>query len=190
MTKKTINHHKVLYSQGKNDENYTPSYAIEPLLKYVPKDWVVWCPFDTENSNFVRLLEKNGNKVIHSHIRNGQDFYHYIPMEDYDCIISNPPFTNKRQIFERCLDLQKPFALLMTIVWLNDSTPKRIFIDRKRQLQLLLFDERIHFLDENGKDKGRPTFSSAFYCCDFLPNNLIQEKLNIRSFDEAQKRLI
>ena len=29
-----------------SDECMTPFYACEPLLKYVPKDWTIWCPCD------------------------------------------------------------------------------------------------------------------------------------------------
>jgi len=36
----------ILYSKGKNDEMYTPEYAVIPVLEYIKKDWVVWCPFD------------------------------------------------------------------------------------------------------------------------------------------------
>ena len=31
-------HHKVLYSRGKNDECYTPDYGVEPILKYIPEN--------------------------------------------------------------------------------------------------------------------------------------------------------
>ena len=74
------------------------------------------------------------------HIEYGQDFYEYEPKK-WDCIISNPPYTNKRKIFERALSFNKPFALLMSNTWLNDSAPKQLF--RNKQLQLLMFEERI-----------------------------------------------
>mgnify|MGYP004581082403 FL=1 len=71
----------------------TLSYGVKPIIKYVPKNAVVWCPFDKENSEFVKQLTANGNNVIHSHISSaGQDFYTYEPNEHWDCIISNPPF--------------------------------------------------------------------------------------------------
>lgn len=47
-----------------NDEFYTPNYAIEPLLKYIEQNATVWCPFDTEQSNFVKLLKNKGCNVI------------------------------------------------------------------------------------------------------------------------------
>ena len=57
------------------DEVYTPFYAVEPLLKYIPKDKVIWCPFDEEWSAFYQLFTENGYKVIRSSIVEGQDFF-------------------------------------------------------------------------------------------------------------------
>lgn len=87
----------VLYSSGKNDECYTPDYAVEPLLEFIPKDKIIWCPFDTEESEFVKIISQT-NPVVHSHIWNNQDFFNYEP-EEWDIIISNPPFQGKRKFF-------------------------------------------------------------------------------------------
>ena len=57
-----------------NDEFYTPKYAIEPILKYLDGNSVVWCPFDTEQSNFVKMIKAKGITVINSHLNNGVDF--------------------------------------------------------------------------------------------------------------------
>lgn len=120
-----IESRKVLYSPGNNDECYTKAYAVRPILKYIPKDAVVWCPFDTVESEFVKQIGRQ-NKVVASHIRDGKDFFTYEP-EKWDCIVSNPPFTNKRGIFKRALSFGKPFALIMSNTWLNDSAPKQLF---------------------------------------------------------------
>lgn len=165
---------KILYSQGNNDECITPPYGVAPILKYIPKDYIVWCPFDKKDSEFVKLIEANGNKVIHSHIDDGRDFYTYEPNEKWDCIISNPPFTNKRLIFERALGFGKPFALMMSNTWLNDSAPKQLFLTK--QLQLLMFDKRIKFLN-NGIVNDKITFSTSYFCYDFLPKDIIMEVL-------------
>lgn len=170
-----MNSQKILYSNGNNDECYTPRYAIEPLLKYIPDDWVIWCPFDTNESEFVKILKDNGIKVINSHIEYGQDFYEYEPDEHWDCIISNPPFTNKRKVFERVLSFNKPFALLMSNTWLNDSAPKQLFKDK--ELQLLMFDKRIKFIN-NGIINNKITFSSSYYCYNFLPKQIVMEFIN------------
>ena len=83
-----MNSDKILYSKGKNDECHTPLEGVLPILKYIPKDALVWCPFDTYQSNFVREI-KDTNRVIASHISDGKDFFEYEP-DEWDIIISNP----------------------------------------------------------------------------------------------------
>ena len=165
---------KLMYSKGNNDECYTPDYGVEPILKYIPKDATVWCPFDTEESQFVIQISKQ-NKVIRSHLESGQDFFDYEP-EEWDMIVSNPPFTDKRKFFERALSFNKPFALIMTNTWLNDSAPKQLFKDR--DLQLLMFDKRMKFISPDGRNNDKITFSSSYYCWNFLPKRIIMKELN------------
>lgn len=160
---------KVLYSKGNNDECYTPRYVVEAILPFIPKDKVIWCPFDRDDSNFTIVLKENGYNVINSHIDYGQDYYDYEPPH-WDIMVSNPPFTAKRKIFERALSFGKPFMLLMSNTWLNDSAPKVLFKDK--DLQLLMFRNRIKFLN-NGIVNNKITFSSSFYCYDILPKQII-----------------
>lgn len=170
-----INSKEVLYSKGNNDECITPAYGVEPIIKYIPNGGgVIWCPFDKEDSEFVKLIRKAGHKVIATHIDNGQDFYTYEPNEHWDCIVSNPPFTNKRLIFERALSFNKPFVLIMSNTWLNDSAPKQLFKDK--DLQLLMFDKRMKFMN-NGEVQNKITFSSSYYCWNFLPKQIIMGEL-------------
>ena len=173
--KKELDSGKLMYSKGNNDECYTPDYGVEPILKYIPKDATVWCPFDKEESQFVIQISKQ-NKVIRSHLESGQDFFDYEP-EEWDMIVSNPPFTDKRKFFERALSFNKPFALIMTNTWLNDSAPKQLFKDK--DLQLLMFDKRMKFISPDGRNNDKITFSSSYYCCNFLPKQIIMEELNV-----------
>lgn len=39
-----------------SDEVYTPAYAVEPIIKYIKPADIVWCPFDKEDSEYVRLI--------------------------------------------------------------------------------------------------------------------------------------
>jgi len=167
----------ILYNKTGNDEAYTPCYGVEPILKYIPFGAVVWCPFDKPNSAFV-LMIKHTHRVVHSHIDEGKDFFKYEPPE-WDCIVSNPPFKRKRQFFERALSFNKPFALIMTNAWLNDASSKRVFMDAERQMQLLMFDKRIKFSNPEGRPNNKITFSSSYYCADFLPRDLICEELKV-----------
>jgi len=164
-----MNSSRVLYSPVCNDECYTPDYAVRAIVPPI-RDWgVYWCPFDFLDSAFVRVLEEEGLKVAASHIFYGEDFYTYEP-EKWDCILSNPPFSNKRRIFERALSFNKPFALLMSLTWLNDAAPKQLFKDRR--LELLMFEERIKYLGQGRKI----TFSSAYYC-----SGLLLQQITMRS---------
>lgn len=168
---------EILYSEGNNDECYTLSYGVKPIIKYIPQNAVVWCPFDTEESEFVKQIRANGNKVIATCISKGQDFYTFEPDERWDCIVSNPHFSHKRETFERALSFNKPFALLMALTWLNDSAPKQLFMEK--DLQLLMFDRRMKFKN-NGEVQNKITFSSAYYCWNFLPKQIIMEKLECK----------
>lgn len=91
------------------DEVFTPFYAVDPLLKYIPKDNVIWCPFDGVWSAFYQTFKNNGYKVIRSDIENGRDFFKYEPESHYDIIVSNPPFSKKDKILNRLDELGKPF---------------------------------------------------------------------------------
>lgn len=57
----------------------------------------------------------------------------------------------------------------MTLTWLNDAAPKRIFT----ALQLLMFEERIIYLNCAGKI----TFSTAYFCQGVLPRAIVCDSL-------------
>ena len=50
---------------------------------------VIWCPFDTADSAYVKVFSRNGFRVIYGHIQTGQDFFQ-TDTPDCDYIISNP----------------------------------------------------------------------------------------------------
>ena len=176
----------ILYSAGKNDECYTPRYGVIPILKHIKNRFpiennkiTIWCPFDKEDSEFVKVFKENGYNVIASHIENGEDFYTYEPKEHWDCIISNSPFSKKRQIFKRAMSFNKPFALMFPMTWLNDAAPKEIFMEENKQMQMLMFNKRIKFLN-NGIVQNKITFSTGYLCWNFLSKDIICERLEIK----------
>lgn len=158
------------------DEMYTPYYLAEAIIKYIPKQATVWCPFDKEWSSYVTLLKENGNKVIYSHIDYGQDFFEYEPIGKYDIIVSNPPFSKKDKVLKRLYELDKPFAILFP---LNGLQRKGIVECYNKGIQLLSFDLRagFHNLSNMDKPKEGAAFASLYFCRDVLPKDLIIEHL-------------
>lgn len=48
--------------RAKNDERYTPKYAIEPLMKYLPKNKIIWECTDYGKSQITQVLSEGGIK--------------------------------------------------------------------------------------------------------------------------------
>ena len=161
-----------------SDEQYTPAYAVAPIIKNIPGNKIVWCPFDTEHSEYVLALKAAGIRVVHSHILTGEDFFVYEP-EEWDLIVSNPPFSIKQKVVERCLALGKPFALLLSNLWLNSSAPVHLF--REKEMQMLLFDKRIQFTEKNAA-----YFGSSYFCWEVLPRQIVFENLNRSKYEESR----
>lgn len=103
-----------LTSDKENSELYTPAYAVDPIIKYLPKDKIIWCPFSEEWSMFYRRLKEEGFKVIRSSLVEGQNFFEYEP-EYFDLIVDNPPFSVKDKVLERLYSFNKPFAILLPL---------------------------------------------------------------------------
>lgn len=152
-----------------DDEWYTPRYAIEPLLPYLKPNSIIWCPFDTQDSQYVKVFKEHGHNVIFSHIDNGLDFLNQeVPECDY--IISNPPFSKKNEVLTKLFSTGKPFAILMRNAGIFE-TPERWELFKNNKWELMIFDKRIKFSSPNVK-ATRPPFSSWYICSQLLPNQL------------------
>ena len=125
------------FTKEKTDELYTPPILVEPIIKYLylfyygyyefenkkqnyykdvslfkKRKPIILCPFDTEYSEFVIAFSKLKDfDIKYGHIDTGQDFFNY-DYGDYDIVISNPPFSKKKLIYEKLLKSNKPFVLL------------------------------------------------------------------------------
>lgn len=177
-----MSNNQVYYTNGGGDEQYTPAKTVELLLPHIQhlKNKIIWCPFDRKDSQFVKVLTKNGFNVSYSHIDYGQDFFSYEP-EEWDVIISNPPYTNKRRYWERCLALGKPFALLLPINILSDSVINVSLRERETatpQLQLLIPSRRTRFYNAKTGEVGKsPTFKAAYFAIGMFEQQIILSDL-------------
>lgn len=160
-----------------NDEFYTPKYAVEPILKYIPTGSKIWCPFDTLDSLFVKMLRDLGFEVVNSHIDYGTDFFN---CEVPDCthIISNPPYSLKNEVFERLFEIKKPFAMLVGVVGLFESQ-KRFEMFRYNQFEIMYLNRRVSYFKDYLDEKPalNPPFSSVYLCSQMLPDRIVFEEI-------------
>lgn len=164
----------------KNDELYTPSYAIEPLIKYlynlsdkIGKPLKVWECTDYGDSNITHLLNYYDFEVVSTHINNF-NFLTDTPSFDFDVIITNPPYSLKDEFLVKCYEYNKPFALLLPITALEGKKRNQLF--NKYGIDLLVFDKRINYMN----NKKGCWFNTSWFCYKILPKQLIFEELKIK----------
>lgn len=169
---------KMIGDVNPNDEFYTPNYAIEPLLKYIKPNSTIWCPFDTTDSNFVKMFDKAGHNVLCSHISEGDDFFKYDSKNNFDYIISNPPYSMKAEVFEKLFSLGKPFAMLVGVVGLFESQ-KRFNMFKDNKFEIMYMNKRISYFKsyEDQKPSLNPPFSSVYICSGMLPTQIVFEEI-------------
>ena len=161
------------FTDSKNDEYYTPAYAVEPILEFLKGGATVWCPFDTDESNYVKVFKKNGFKVINGHISTGQDFFKVeAPICDY--VISNPPYTAKHEVLKRLNKIGIPYAMLLNPISPLDSR-KGFKEFQDGDFELLYLYPRIRFIIPNTMDSREKTlpWGSTYFCRHLLPKQII-----------------
>lgn len=165
-----------------NDEFYTPDYAVAPIMKYIPKGAKIWCPFDTEDSLFVKNFNRGGYDVKATHIKDGDDFFQHQKQGEMvqwcDYIISNPPYSMKTEVIERLFNLDKPFAMLVGVVGLFESQ-RRFEMFRDHEFEIMYMNRRVAYFKsyEEQKPSLNPPFSSVYVCHGVLPQKIVFEEI-------------
>lgn len=163
----------VKYVYNVNDDYRTPRYLVSCLDKFIfdfmvrnkiNRKLVVYCPFDTEESEYVRYFKAHGMKVIYGDIKTGQDFFEN-PIPKCDLIISNPPFSRKREVFSKLFIAGVPFALLMNLQAMQYQEIGQLFYEEEQRsegIQFIIPDKKVSF------DGNTAAFCSGYYCWKFV----------------------
>tara|TARA_R110002020_G_scaffold278464_1_gene493885 strand:- start:236 stop:736 length:501 start_codon:yes stop_codon:yes gene_type:complete len=144
---------------SKHDDYMTPKSAWELIKDLLPKDKVIWEPFYGDGKSGESLREL-GFDVIHNP---NEDFFEH---DKGDIIVSNPPFTKKKEIFSRLIELDKPFVMLCSQNLIFTQYFRNLMIGR--QLQIIIPRKRIQFIKiSNGEyiDTGNKCNFDCFYYC-------------------------
>lgn len=153
---------------GSSDHFQTPPEGVRILIPYINNSWKILEPCYGQGLLFNELV-RNGFNVVGSDIMDGTDFLEIVP-EEFDCIITNPPYSKKDEILKRCYELGKPFALLLPLTALEGKRRQELY--RKYGIQLIIPNKRINFITPSGKGSGS-WFQTAWFCSGFnLPNQI------------------
>jgi hypothetical protein len=145
----------------------TPNYATDILIPFIPgSNPVIW-ECSSGNGKISQRLEQKGFTVFSSDI-NESDIYENMKLnfltEEFPhlsyiaCIITNPPYSLKRQFFNKCLNYKIPFALLIS----GDYSLWTIDAIRKYGCEKIVPDHRIDFITPTGLS-GANGHSSYFH---------------------------
>ncbi len=142
-----------------NDDEYnTPRELWENVKSFLPsKDKIVWEAF-YGNGKSGNILSDLGCTVIQSDVDFFDDNSHII--EKCDLIISNIPFSIKKDVLKRLKEIDKPFMIIMPSSTMFTQYLREIF---SNELQIILPKNRMHF-EKNGTVLRRTSFDSCYYC--------------------------
>lgn len=146
----------------KHDDYMTPKYAWENIQQFIPKDKIIWEAFYGDGTSG-QFLQDLGFNVIHDQ----DDFF---TSDKGDIIVSNPPFSQSKEVLKRCVALNKPFVLIFPSSKINTQYIRTLFKDQgDNPLQIIIPRKRINFekhvdgeVPEGWGD--RCNFDCFYYC--------------------------
>lgn len=170
----TTNNPKEFWSKREKfeqpDECFTPENAILPLISYLNKDWIIWdCAYGS--GMLAEHLNKYGFNVL------GLTNFDFLSEDSekigqFNCLITNPPYSKKDEFLKKAFEIGKPFAFLLPLTALEGIKRGKMF--KENQIQMIIPNRRLNFANPNGrKHKSSCWFATAWFCYKLnLPNQL------------------
>jgi hypothetical protein len=139
----------------------TPKSAWEDIQHLIPKDKVIWEAFYGDGVSGKHLTDLGFN-TIHEPI----DFFEN---DLGDIVVSNPPFSKAKEVFERLAKLNKPFILILPSSKINTQYVRKTFINSPDKLQIIIPRKRIQFEKKVSGEtpagyKSQCNFDCFYYC--------------------------
>lgn len=154
----------------KHDDYMTPKHVWENIKQYIPKDKIIWEAFYGNGDSGSHLTEL-GYNVIHE----PRDFFTE-PPDEWDIIVSNPPFSKSKEVLTKMLEYDKPFIMIMPSSKINTGYFRAW---KDKGIQIIIPKKRIHFtklVDGKIPDKWKNAcnFDCFYYCYKInLPKDII-----------------
>ena len=153
--KNNSSYDKYMMISNEKDNYETPNDILDIILKYISKETRLYDPFYCHGTSGNRMRSR-GYSCIHE----DKDFYDDRPSkQDYDIIVSNPPYSDLKQVFRTLKKINKPFAMLVPI----EAIARKYFIF-DQNVQLIVIKKNVHFI-RDGKRMNRPMRNLLCWVC-------------------------
>lgn len=160
--------------KGKNEKQLTYINRCDNYSTIKEAFDLLFCYVNVKNKNVYFPFYNEG--LINTYIfdcviiHNDNDFFE--TKSHFDYIIDNPPYTIKEKCIKKCLELNKPFALLLPIDTLERQYISTLFKDK--DFTIIIPKKRYRFINDNCKITM--PFKSCWFCVGFdLKRNIIFE---------------
>lgn len=132
---KTLDATRIVGANGNRCERDfypTPKECTIALIDFLESKFlmstknIVWEPACGDGA-MTNVFEDRGYKVIGTDIQSGSDFLNTDLCEDFDWIVTNPPFCLSEDFINRASSFGKPFAFLLKTQYWHSSKRKKLF---------------------------------------------------------------
>jgi len=147
------------------DQCQTPMYAVEILLPYL-KNCYIWepaagkgyiCEYLAYWGYFVQgsdiIYDETHNFFIYDIAKDPEVHGPYEDTFEWDVIVTNPPYSIKYQWIQRCLELGKPFALLVPVETIATQRFAK-FVEQYGEFEYIIPHQRVDFIMPNKGTDG------------------------------------
>jgi len=133
------------------DTFFSPNYAVELLLPFIPKNVHRILEPAAGNGKIVKYLQKKGYDIVGRDInpKYEYDIVNFLDDTDnysgFDMIITNPPFSLKSRFYKKCREYNIPFGLLIPL----DYSSWVCTAISKDSVEKIIPDSRINYITPN-----------------------------------------
>ena len=144
---------------SKCDEYYTRRKTLEDIRQYIPSNAVLYEPF-YGNGQSVTYLRDLGYQTVFKDV----DFFsnEILNESQYDMILTNPPFTKKKEVLQKLKIINKPFIAILPMTVVFTLYFHQIF-NNNDEIQMIIPNKHIHY-DNDKIKKDNTSFYSIYLC--------------------------
>ena len=148
-------------SLGPNDHWLTQPSTWRELAQLLQKEEVVWEPFVCQPHN---ISQQTWKEMNYGCVQTTNDFFETLMPPSATCLISNPPFSRKFDVLDKCFESNLRFALLLPS-WVMACSSFRKLVKKYKveDLAIVIPSKRTHYINPKTMETLKTTnFDSLF----------------------------